>query len=237
MKKKIILTLMLCACLFTGCTKKYNTVDEYAKAMNEVRKNLGDYTIETIISTNNTENYSKSYLKNEKWKTEISKNNGKTFDDGILYDGKEVYSYSKSQKIAMSIPFRQMFSKLGADNKTAYETVMKMINPVGILFYWGSDELKCKDCSLWEFGRVTKKNNFKCRILRHKDGGEICVSDKYGIAVYAKISTPQKGESEFNVKKINNSYLSDVDLDLPSDVKQMSIADLFQDMANMMKTK
>ena len=234
MKKSLLFTLILCTCLFTGCTKNYKTVDEYSTAMKEVRNQLGDYTIEAKIMTDDGDVDCISYKKGDKWKTETSKNNGRVFNDGILYDGKEVYSYSKKHKMAMSIPFKQMLQKSGVNDNESLDMVMKIVNPTGILFYWDLDEIKGQDGSSWTFGKNIKKNNFPCRMLQHADGAEVCVSDKYGIAVYAKISTPQKGNTEFNVKTIKNTPILDSDLGLPKGVKKMSMSELFRSMAKMM---
>ena len=236
MKKFALSALLIGVFMFTGCTKNYKTFEEYSDAMEEVRDKLGDYTVETVISTPEADINCRTYKKGEKWKTETSKNNGKTYSDGILYDGKEVYSFSTVNKMAMSIPFKQMLSKEGA-NEDNIEMVMKVINPTGILFYWDLDDLGNKggDNNSISLGKITAKNDFKCRMISYKAGGEACISDKYGIAVYLKINTPEKGDIEYNVKTILNNSLNDSDLDLPEGVKKISMADLLQNMAKMFK--
>ena len=233
MKKVLIPALLVCMCLFTGCTKKYDTVKDYSNAMKEVRANLGDYTIDAEISSSDMNINCRTYKKGDKWKTETSKNDGKTFNDGILYDGDEVYSYSKQQKFAMIIPFKQIMAKSGTDDKEALDVMMKMVNPTGILFYWDISESENSNNEIWTFGKITKKNNYKCRMLNNISGGQVCVSDKYGIAVYAKIHTPKQGEVEYNVKNISNKTIESSYLDLPEGVQKMSMADLFKNMAKM----
>ena len=232
MKKILVPALLICMCLFTGCTKKYDSVKDYSKAMQEVRAKLGDYTIQTVLSSREMNLDCITYKKGDLWKTETSKNGGKNYSDGILYDGNEVYSYSKSQNFAMSMPFKQMMPK-NEDGEKALNIVMKMINPTGILFYWDMEDIVKDDSTGWTFGKITKKNGFKCRMLNHKAGGQVCVNDKYGIAVYAKINTPKQGEVEYNVKKIENKTLTNTDVSLPAGIKKMSMTDLFKNMAKM----
>ena len=233
MKRNLLFVIILSLCLVTGCTKHYKTVQAYSDDMSALRQKLGDYTIEAIITTDDADINIKSYMKGSKWKTETSKNNGKTFQEGILYDGNEVYSYSKKDNIAMSIPFKQMMKKEGVNDETKLALVMRMINPTGILYYWDVLEATGSLDNLCSFGKITKKNNFPCRMILYKYGGEVCVSDKYGIAVYLKTQTPKQGNVEYNVKSINTSPISDFDLGLPAGIRKMSMSDLFQNLANM----
>ena len=95
MKKKLIILLLSGVFLLSGCAKKYNTISEYSEDMAKVRKGHGDYTIEAVILKDGQNLYYKSYIKNNKWKTELSLDNGSSYTgDGTLYDGNEVYSYS-----------------------------------------------------------------------------------------------------------------------------------------------
>lgn len=236
MKKNFLCLIILCLCLVTGCTKNYKTVQEYSDEMTALRKQLGDYTIEAVITTDDAETYVKSYIKDPKWKTETSKNNGKSYQDGILYDGKEVYSYSKKENLAMAIPFKQMIAKeKNVDAKTT-DLVMKYINPTGFVYDWTTGATNL-DNDLKFGDKNVVKNEFKCRMILSKtDDSSICVSDKYGVAVYAKIKDPKKDSYiEFNVKKIENNPLTENDLNLPAGMKKFSMAQLFQNMANMMK--
>ena len=230
MKKVLVPALLLCMCLFTGCAKKYDSIKDYAQAMQEVKTKLGDYTIETVISSKSLNMNCITYKIDNLWKTETSKNGGKDYSDGILYDGHEVYSYSKIQNVAMSMPFKQILEQKGEDNEKAIDVIIKMINPTGILFYWDLDDMVENGSNGWDFGKMTKKNNYKCRMLHHKSGGEVCVSDKYGIAVYAKINTPKQGEVEYNVKNISNKPLNVSDIGLPEGIKKMSMLDMLKNM-------
>lgn len=237
MKKSLIIMLVACICLATGCTKNYKSVSEYADAMAQVRKNLRYYTIETVISNNSTDSYFRSYIKGDKWKTETSQNSGKTYDgNGVLYDGVEVYSYSSEQHMAVSIPFGKMLEKQGVKDKKITNMIMKYINPAGFVYDWTMED-KDLDKSLTFGKKNVKKNGFKCRMLQStNDDSEICVSDKYGIAVYAKLKDNKKGGYvEFNVNKVNNLNISDYDLELPAGVKKLSMATMLQDLSNMMK--
>lgn len=236
MKKNFLWLIILCMCIVTGCAKNYKTVQEYADEMSALRKQLGDYTIEAVITTEDAETYVKSYIKDPRWKTETSKNNGKSYQDGILYDGKEVYSYSKKENLAMAIPFKQMIEKKQKIDEKSTDMIMKYINPAGFIYDWTTGSTNLDDDL--EFGKKNEiKNNFKCRMILSKtDDSEACINDQYGIAVYAKIKDPKKGSYiEFNVKNVENNALTEDDLNLPAGIKKFSMAQLFQNMANMMK--
>jgi hypothetical protein len=236
-KKFLLCTLVLLPlCLLTGCTKNYKTVSEYSAAMSEVRNNLGDYTIEADLLSGNKNLYVKSLCKNDLWKAETSNDNGKTYVNTLLYDGKEIYTYAKGQPIAVSIPFKKMITTQGSDNNDA-EKAVKWMNPLGVTYNW---DLYLKEDDInktFELGKIVKKNGFDCRMVTYINGdGEFCISDKYGIAVYAKLTDKTKNQTmEINVKSIDNAMLNPSDFELPAGIKKMSMVTLMQNMLGAMQ--
>ena len=229
--KKSILLLLLSVCFLTGCTKHYNSVLEYSADMEKVRNKIGDYTIEATMTGNNVNNYYKSVIKGEKWRVEESRDNGNTYNSVLLYDGKKIYAYSKNENYAIEMPIKELLKQSGIDNEKT-ELIMKVINPVGILVHWNLDEISGSIDNAWDFGPNDRKNNFDCRMMTYKleSGYEACVSDKYGIAVYAKVNTKKQGLVEINAKKIDNTPVSEQEVELPSGMKVVSMYDLFKSM-------
>lgn len=232
MKKFCFVFILACMFMLTGCTKNYKTVSEYSADMTKVRQRLGDYTIEAVVTSRDADVYCKSRIKNNLWKTEVSHNGGKTYIEGILYDGSRLYSYSNQENIAMEIPLRQMFAKGGVKDAKMMDKTVKFMNPTGLVYNWDAIEATNID-KLWTFGERTKKNNYNCRMLTLSRGGEACISDKYGVAVYLKVSTPKKGDVEINVKKISNNSISNHDLELSSGLKKVSMTELISNKAKM----
>jgi len=233
MKNNLLLILVLCIFLLTGC-KKYDTIEEYAHAMKEVRAKLNSYTMEIDVSTNNIDEHYIAYINGHNWKTEKVDDN-KNFQDGILYDGKEVWTYSKSKTSAVQVPFRLMLAMQGINLKKTNDTVMKIINPIGVLVNWSFNEMTGYiDENAWDFGKKKKYNGYKCRMIENLDNDDIvCVSDKYGVAVYAKIKDDKTNTiMEYNVKNISNAPLTEKDLDIPDGIKKLSISGIFQDLMN-----
>ncbi len=232
--KKSIWLLLLLVCFLTGCSKHYNSITEYSEDMTKVRNKLGDYTIEASISSNDVNGYYKSVIKGNKWRVEESKDNGSTYNSVILYDGNKIYAYSKNQNIAIEMPIKEMLKQSNVDNEKT-ELIMKVINPVGILLHWDIDNINGNIDNAWQFGKNGKKNNFDCRMLSYNlnPGDEVCVSDKYGMAVYLKMATNTKhGIMEVNVKNIDNTPVSEQEVELPQGMRVMSMFDLFKGMFN-----
>lgn len=243
MKKLLLTSILLSVCLFTGCTKSYNTAEEYAADMQTVRSSLGNYTIEAQQSDGIKTYDMKSYFKDNKWKTEnLSNPNDVT---GLLYNGEEVLSFSKANRIAMSIPFKKIFEgKNDEDSKMALDIMTKLTNPAGVLMYWDKLQSDKDNKTVWVVdNKLTTKNNFPCRMLTSENIGEMCISDKYGIAVYSKlnIETP-KGSGKYravetNVKTISNEPIDSSKLNLPEGVKKISMEEIFKNIASKLNEK
>ena len=88
------------------------------------------------------------------------------------------------------------------------------------------------------------KNNFPCRLIKYEyDLGrtkEVCVSDKYGIAVYLKyaLTDPKRKEDtvgELNVVKINTDEIDDTEFQLPKGVNKMDFQQLMNELNMSLK--
>ncbi len=233
MKKGVLLALILSIFLFTGC-KRYDSIVEYVQAMQEVRTKLNSYTLEVDVSTNGTDEHYIAYIKHSKWKTEKIDNN-KAYIDGILFDGKEVWTYSNSKSSAVQVPFRLMLAMQGINTNKTNDTVMKIVNPVGVLLTWSLNEMTGEvNEESWDFGKMKKYNGYRCRMIESLDNDDVvCVSDKYGVAVYAKIQDSKTNKTvEYNVKNISNRDLSEKDMDVPDGIKKISISGILKDFLN-----
>ena len=73
--KKIVLLLSL-TIIFSGCTKQYSSIDKYKEDMQAVRNGFPAYTLEVSQSIPKYDLKYKSYVKDDKWVTVVSKDNG-----------------------------------------------------------------------------------------------------------------------------------------------------------------
>ena len=111
MKKIYFISALICLFMLTGCTKNYKTVEDYSKAMDTVKSKNTSYTIEAKQNIGNTEFYYKSFIKGEKWKTELSMNGGSSYMTTTLYDGVDLLSYSQGSPYAMINPVMDVIKK------------------------------------------------------------------------------------------------------------------------------
>jgi len=234
MKKLLI---PMCLVLFlTGCTKNYKTVEEFEAEMKKIKSANNSYTIETKLSTFEGNAYLRTMHKNGKWKSELSMNDGLRYIETTLYDGNEILKYKADSKIAVTIPNFDLKGNLN-----------NLINPAGSLYEWEKDLLSFdeNETKKSEFIKQNEnKNNFPCRLIKYeyKSGAtkEVCVNDKYGVAVYSKytISDPngkQDITSELNVVKISTDEINDTEFQLPKDVKKMNFQQLMNELSASLK--
>ncbi len=236
MKKLMILTVLIgVSCLFTGCLKIYKEVSEYVEDMNLVQKETPSYSAEVKrnITINNTEEITyKTYKKGDKWKTEQYKRGGGEVYNILIFDGEEVYSYAPGSKFAVSIP------KLNNDKAPS----INQANPLNPLFEWSTQLPVHIDKPVTpEFvNNKEKKNGFDCRLISYGPERTVCVSDKYGIAVYEQISFKDRQGKNFsmetNVTSVDTTELDDSVFELPENVKKLSINEAINEMKNLLKT-
>lgn len=231
MKKLLCLSVLASICLLTGCTKNYKTVGEYEDAMKTVRDSHQSYTMEVKQDIASLNMYYKTFVKDNKWKTEISMNGGTSYASGMLYDGSELLQYSQGSPYAVINPASDM---LKDDNKEAMELSMSMLNPSLSLLYW-SDSL---DYGNAVFGNNKEtKNGYECRMIQYGDSKEVCVSDKLGVAVYVRLKNDKTGgDVTYNLVKIATNDIPDSEFGLPAGIKKMDMDQMLDDLERKMKS-
>lgn len=241
--KKLAL-LLLPVLLLSGCTKNYKTVEEYESEMQAVRK-ANSYIVEIKQQTPMAELYYKSYVKGDKWKTELSMNNGASYMTTVLYDGVDLLSYSSGTPYAVVNPAMEMVDDEDPEYKVA---LINSQNPVNPIFHWYDDFsfvsnlTSAPNKGVFEDNKANK-NGFDCRMIKFSEDREACVSDKYGIAVYYKIKfeDPRKPgeiqETIFNLVKIEESEILDSEFELPQGVKKMSLEGMLDHMDKMLENR
>lgn len=236
MKKSLLTTLALGTCLLmTGCTKNYDTVEEYSKDMDKV-KNSGSYVLEAKMTTDSAAFYYKTSVKGEKWKTEFSMNNGGSYMTTTEYDGKDVFVLSSGSPQAIISPINSIMGKEDPEMK---KQMINSQNPTNSLINWMEDSnfLKLSKESTSKFiNQKDKKNGFDCRMIKLSDTKEACIIDKYGIAAYQKTSIPSYknpgtiNEMKMDLVKIEKVNLDDSVFDLPKGVKKVDMNTALDEM-------
>lgn len=208
--RKISLLLILLICFSSACTKQYKNVDEYSSDMKKVRQNLNNYTIIGNIDTLGNVILFKTFIKDNKWKTISSLKDGYKFT--YLYDGKDVYLYI-NDKILVKNPI----NPYAKQNKIS---TINGQNPTNPIIDWDFDEFKQPNDEPYKFKNNQIINGYKCRLVYTTDY-EACISDKYGIAVYANSSLKNQ-EIKYNVTKISNNTVPSEEFIVPTGLKTIS---------------
>lgn len=170
-KKIIIAFFLLIPFLMTGCTNSskndYNSVNEYEKAMAEVQSNNTGYKIEGIKHLPKGDYKFTSYVKGNYWK------------DIMTIRDKNVEMVSNNNGTFILAP-------------NGYQQVNMPYSISAWLFYWNNPEDSQNIKQKLFVNNNSVRNNIQCRELKYigYNGNSIdmCVSDKYGIAVYYKIN-------------------------------------------------
>ena len=177
--KKLLLCFALVGLLLTGCTKNYESVDDYVKEMKEKRAKYEVFFFEANKADVNGNTFSRNMFEGNKFRTDLSDDAGYTYKSSVLYDGKDVYEFVEADKTAVVTS--------GVDAQTAIE-----MNPFYPVTNWWEDI---------ESGKVSAKfvknkyfeDSFNCRLLDFSDGREACIADNYGIATYYKQEPKSQG--------------------------------------------
>ena len=213
--KKFLMLAIIVLCFASGCTKKYDNVEEYAKDMKAVQQAKKSYSLEfETLSLSNM--YYKSYIKKDLWKYSWSLNQGKSYMSTVLNDGKHTVIYSPSSQWA---------------------TETKMGNIVSELFDW--DQPNCfydlGDNNFEFVNNNAKMNGFNCRLIKYGDNYEACINDELGIAVYLKIkyknSYSEIIENTTNLLKADTKELPDSTFVLPNDKQIVTPEQKLKEMA------
>ena len=246
--KKIVLLLSL-TIIFSGCTKQYSSIDKYKEDMQAVRNGFPAYTLEVSQTIPKYDLKYKSYVKDDKWVTEVSKDNGISNFVTLVSSGKDLCYYSKNSDFAILLPVEKLLIDKTRENKS---DKIWMLNPIAHLFYWhdgrgifDSLNLIANDVDTnrkkYDVGtsqakiskNLTKINGFDCRMINFGNsefGREACISEKYGIAVYSKLHTKDSKNNPIelitNVTKIDVSDFSDTLVKLPKDKSKITRREL-----------
>ncbi len=226
MKKFLVLAITV-ACLASGCTKKYDSVEEYAKDMKVVQQAQKSYTLEFENLSWMADGYFRAYKKNNLWKYDQSANNGRTYIRTVLYDGNDIIGYNENSKWATII----------ASPKTEEEKelLLRMHDITSQLFNW--DKPGCLFCATGvkpEFvNNKAKMNGFDCRLIKYSDSYEACINDKLGIAVYLKtrMGGDTSKETIVNLKKVDTAELPNSDFVMPSSKQKVSLQQMLKEMS------
>lgn len=241
MKKIYFILAISSMLLLTGCTKNYKSVNEYATAMETIKKAQTSYTIEAKQKVGTIEFYYKSYIKGDKWKTETSMNGGSSIMSTTLYDGEELLTYAEGSPYAMKNPAMDMINEETAESKTF---IINSQNPVYPILYWkdGFNIFTMGESENPTFlNNKDNRNGFDCRLIKFSNEREACISDTYGVAAYHKVlvedikNKGSKQETTIDLVKISTSELDDSTFELPKGVKKMDLDSMLGELKNMFK--
>ena len=213
--KKFLVLAIAAVCLATGCTKEYDSVEEYAKDMRTVQQAQKSYALE-FETLSLSDMYYQSYIKKDLWKYSMSSNHGKNYMFTVLNDGKNTVMYNNSSKWA---------------NET------KMGNIASELLDWDKpNSFYVLSGNKFEFvDNNAKMNGFNCRLIKYGDNYEACINDKLGIAVYLKIKYKntylETVENITNLLKADTKELPDSTFVLPSDKQIVTLQDKLKQMS------
>lgn len=172
--KKYFWVLVIGICLLCACTKRGN-----------------EYVIEGDISVGGQNLPFKSYVSDKKWHTEYTNTKGVyTF----LYNGKKFYTYGPNAKAAMNFNFN--------------ENDILQRNPINPILNWrngGSVTTRIPD-GISAGSKVSSKrssmNGFDCMMIDLSKSRTVCVSEKYGFAVYLRYVFANGSQTVLNVKSV-----------------------------------
>lgn len=242
MKKIIIISVLLfTSCLFfTGCSKKYKTVVEYANAMAEIKKAHSSYLFEGNIKVTNNGIAQdiptfKYYINNGISKIEFYNNDSQRIQTRY-FDGKEVVAHSQDQDMLLILFTEKMLNSMPEDRRTLLLNIMTF---GGLLYNWDSptgSKTTNNACPLYKakFVKNTKMNGYQCRLISFgkEDNdfySESCVNDELGVAVYTKLKT-ENGLAILNADSIETNTVSVDDVKLPSYLEKYTMSELLTKM-------
>jgi len=214
MKKiNLAIILILSAMLTSGCTKNYETVHEYMKSL-DMKMKHPSYIIETKQSIGNKETNYRTYIMDEKWRTEKLSDDGNSYEKLFIYDGIDSLIYqAKSDVAILNYGVEDMEMNDEVRLKKINET-----NPIDEIIHWGNGDKSINGINNFNpvfINQNEERNGYKCRLIKIDEKKEACVSDRYGIAVYAKDSTKTT-----TVTNITKKYIPYSTFKVPEGVKK-----------------
>lgn len=227
MKKILVMSLLVSLCLLTGCSKKYDSVESYAEAMKQVQQSHKSIKMEVQNLSWMADSYVKSFFKDGKWRADQSMNGGRTYFRTVLYDGKDIVSYTNNAKWATLISTPK--------NEKDLEMMTSINNVASKLLDWNNPNCLC---SLQEIKPVfanekDKRNGFPCRLIKYGDNYEACVSDKLGFAVYVKsrFAGLEDKETVYNLVSVETDTVQDAEVLLPEGLKKITLENMLKEFS------
>lgn len=170
--RKLLLCCGILGILLTGCTKNYSSVEDYVQDMKTNRAKYNVFFFEANKATIDGNVYSRTMLEGAKYRTDLSTDAGYTYSSSVLYDGKDLYEYVEGEDST------SVTSNIDAN--TAFQE-----NPYSPVFNWWED-IETGKVKAKFIDNIYFQSAYECRLIEFSDGREVCVADKYGIAVYYK---------------------------------------------------
>lgn len=218
-KVSLFIMLMLSAILMSGCTQNYETVNEYRHAL-DMKMKHPSYIIDVKQNKNGKETYYRTYIMDEKWRTDKLSDDGNSYEETYIYDGIDSLIHkAKSDFALLNYGVESM-------DKNDKNRILKInqTNPTDRLIHWGNEYNLFQGMSTSNpvfINQNDKKNGFKCRLIKVNENKEVCVSDKYGIAVYEKSTEKGNGNTVItDVIGINIRYTPITTFQLPEGIKR-----------------
>ncbi len=182
-----------------ACTKRYKNVDEYHKDMSKKISKIQNISYDMTTSFADQNIKSKVFVKGNKMRTEMTLQND-TQTLIAISDGEYIINYIPKMKMATKVKIKQEEAKNPRD--------------------WGAEGLEG-----YQLGDKTVKNTYDCQMVFGKTKNaerEFCVSNKYGILVYAN-SKIGNSEAVINVTDIKTDKLDEGLFELPQGIKIINV--------------
>ena len=228
--KKISIAIMLIfsTLLISGCTKHYETVDEYIHSINLKMKHPS-YIIDIKQINGDKEIYYRTYVIDDKWKTEKLSEDKSSVEKTYIYDGWDLLIHKANSKYAMLNMGVEEIDR----NIPKRKLIINQTNPTYDITNWGNEYIKNKEINGFHpvfINQNDTRNGYKCRLIKVNENKESCVSDKYGIAVYQKTQKKDnKGKENTTITNVSNiiiKYIPDSTFKLSQEVEKKLPSDI-----------
>ena len=227
MKKFMILGLLSSTILLAGCTKKYDSVENYAEAMKAVQQSHKSIKMEVQSLSWMADSYAKSFFKDNKWRADQSMNGGRTYFRTVLYDGTDIVSYTNNTKFATLISTPK--------NEEELNLMTSVNNIAAKLLDWNNPTCLCSAQNIKpEFvNEKDNKNGFPCRLIKYGNDYEACISDKLGFAVYVKsrFAGLEDKETVYNLVSVETDTVQDAEVLLPEGLKKITLENMLKEFS------
>lgn len=183
--------------LLTGCQKSYTSIENFYNQA-QLRKNAyPNLKFLLKVKLGNIKSQSLISISKENKRIESSLDNGKNYPTVSIQNETGTYMY---------IP----------NSKKAYQTSQNIDSQLDVLD-WGNN-----DFANFSFGKRKKYNGESClEVVSYKKNSEVyyCISEKYGLPIYSRISIGANYMVETSIHNIKTSKISKKKFQLPKDTK------------------